>query len=146
MFRILAIAATLFGTIAVARADVYRWTDANGTVQYSDRWVRGSVLIKTDKYRPSTAARTPVASSVPSSNAAIASRQAQAQAAQTVKQDIAKTKDEQCKQAKDEYDAAIRSRRIYRAAANGERQYMPDAEADAYRVELLNRRKTACGS
>ena len=49
MFRILAIAATLLAVASAAQADVYRWTDAKGTVQYSDKWVPGSTLMKTDK-------------------------------------------------------------------------------------------------
>ena len=48
MFRILAIAATLFGLTAAAQADVWRFVDAQGHVQYSDRWVPGSVLVKTE--------------------------------------------------------------------------------------------------
>ena len=51
MFRILAIAATLVGLTAAAHADVYRWTDAQGHVQYSDRWVPGSMLVKTHRVR-----------------------------------------------------------------------------------------------
>ncbi len=49
MFRILAITATLLGVASAAHADVYRWTDAKGTVQYSDKWVPGSTLVKTSK-------------------------------------------------------------------------------------------------
>ena len=49
MFRMLVIVAALLGAQAIARADVYRWVDAQGRVQYSDRWVPGSELVKVDK-------------------------------------------------------------------------------------------------
>src|SRR3954453_21856561 len=48
MFRILAIAGALLGLASVAQADVWRWTDPNGTIHYSDNWVPGSTLVKTE--------------------------------------------------------------------------------------------------
>lgn len=145
MFRILAMTAALFGAIATAHADVYRWVDANGTVQYSDRWVPGSVLVKTAVPRGSSVdASTPAAPASAADATATDSQQQQSQ--QTVQQDVAKTREEQCKKAKADYQSAIEHPRLYRTLPNGEREYVSDAEADAYRVELLNRRKEFCGS
>lgn len=146
MFRTLAITATLFfGVMAVAQADVYRWHDAQGHVQYSDRWVPGSELIKTDKNHPrsepSTANAAQATATTPDANAQLA----QQRAAQTVRQDVAKSREEQCKEATAEYEQAIQSRRIYREGPNGEREYISDAEADAYRLSLLKTRQAVCG-
>jgi hypothetical protein len=140
MYRILAIATTLLGLANAAHADVYRWVDANGTVQYSDRWVPGSVLVKTDKNRGTP---PPPTVSEPTAPGDIAS---QADAQRTVAQDVAKSKAEQCKKATEAYEKAIASRRIYKDGKDGTREYLSDADADAYRAQLLTARKLNCGS
>jgi hypothetical protein len=147
MFRILAIAATLIGIATAAHADVYRWTDAQGRVQYSDRWVPGSTLIK------STSARNPAAEApaqsdqqkLAASNSDLARQQAQRETEQAVKQDVAASKAEQCKKVSDAYQKSIESRRLYKEGKNGEREYVSDQEADAYRAKLLSERKEICG-
>ena len=58
MFRILATAVALIGVVAAAHADVYRWTDAQGEVHYSDKWVPGSTLIKGTSRTPAPPAQT----------------------------------------------------------------------------------------
>ena len=65
MFRILAIAGALLGLASVAQADVWRWTDPNGTIHYSDNWVPGSTLVKTDSRSTYSGAPT---SSAPAAN------------------------------------------------------------------------------
>jgi uncharacterized protein DUF4124 len=157
MFRILAIAATLFGLTAAAQADVWRFVDAQGHVQYSDRWVPGSVLIRTDHATPDPSASSdspssdPASSSEPSdqqrlnaSNAAIAEQQDQNAAQQQVRNDVQKVKDEDCKRFTAEYEKAIQARRLYKEK-DGQRTYVSDSEADAYRLDLFNKRKQACG-
>jgi ABC-type uncharacterized transport system auxiliary subunit len=144
MSRILAITLILLGTASAAQADVYRWTDADGTVKFSDRWVPGSVLVKTDKSRPATSAAP---ASAPAGTAARGDEILAAQRDQrTVQQDTDKVKAEQCKKARESYEKAIQSRRIFKQVANGEREYLSDADADAYRAELLRNRKATCGS
>jgi len=146
MIRILAIAGALLGLASVAQADVWRWTDPNGTVHYSDSWVPGSTLIKTDS-RNSYSAPAPAEAAASEGTAPTPSEQAEAQRNQrTVEQDVAKAKADQCKKATDAYEQAIHSRRIYQAKDGGEREYLSDKDADAYRLQLLNARKQACGS
>ena len=147
MFRILVIAATLLGVASAAQADVYRWTDARGNVQYSDRWVPGSVLVKTDKGQPAPTPDTrAVAGTAPAASPSASNPVTQQQDKRTVEQDVAKNRAEQCKQARAAYEKAVQSRRIYKEGANGAREYVSDADADAYRLELLNARKQTCGS
>ncbi len=149
MFRIEAIAVALIGGLAatVAQADVYRWTDPQGHVQYSDRWVPGSTRIMTTSPHGAT---NPVPSEqtdsqkLAASNAS-AQQQAQQDAEKTVKRDMAANKAEQCKRATEAYQKAIESRRIYKEGKDGERQYISDKEADAYRARLLLERKATCG-
>jgi uncharacterized protein DUF4124 len=144
MFRILAIAGALLGLASAAQADVWRWTDPNGTIHYSDSWVPGSTQVKTGSGYSS-----PSSSDAPSSNGAspTPSEQADAQRDQrTVAEDVAKVKAEECKKATEAYEKAIHSRRIYQDKPGGEREYLNDKDADAYRLQLLNARKQVCGA
>jgi hypothetical protein len=150
MFRILAIAGALLGLASVAQADVWRWTDPNGTIHYSDSWVPGSTLVKTESRSTYDPAAAPAASTpAPSTNRApTPSEQAQTQRDQrAVAADVAKAQADQCKKAREAYERAVQNRRLYKKEApDGTRDYMSDADADAYRLQLLNARKQACGS
>jgi uncharacterized protein DUF4124 len=142
--------ASLIVICGVAHADVYRWVDERGEAHYTDRWVPGSELIKSSKPRPTEA--TPAASQAQSkpqtSSATQAAAARQQQAAEAaVKADVAKTKEAQCKQAKDRYEKAIEARRIYKPGKEGQdREYMSDAETDAYRLQARNDVTLTCGS
>ena len=61
------------------------------------------------------------------------------------RQDVAKTQEEQCKKATERYDKAIQARRIFKTAPDGTKEYVSDAEADAYRAEALLDKEAACG-
>ena len=148
MFRILAIAGALLGLASVAQADVWRWTDPNGTIHYSDSWVPGSTLVKTESrssYNSAPADSTPAPSA---KRAPTPSEQAQTQRDQrAVAADVAKAQADQCKKVSEAYERAVQNRRLYKKEGkDGSRDYMSDAEADAFRLQLLNSRKQACGS
>ena len=147
MLRLVSIAAlVLAGACTLARADVFRWVDAQGVVHYSDEWMPGSVVVKTVKPRPESAsatARTPSTAAVNSRLTDQLNEQANARA---VQQDVAKARDSQCSWAKDRYMKAIASRRVYKEGKDGERQYMSDADADAYREQARKDVQQACGN
>jgi hypothetical protein len=150
MFRTLALAAVLLGLQATALADVYRRVDAQGHVQYSDRWVPGSELVKVDRNKPNAEAaaarRMADQSKVAAVNTAVTDQRAQENAAQTVRQDVAKTQAEQCKKATERYDKAIQARRIFKTGKDGAKEYVSEAEADTYRAQALLEKQTACGT
>jgi hypothetical protein len=148
----------LVGTVSVAHsADVYRWVDDHGGVHYSDQWVPGSEVIKSSKPRPTsgatdTARHTPDAAKPAGGPSAQASQQ---NAAQAVKQDVAKIREQQCKDAKDRYDKAVQARRIFKQSEGDkskdtdrpdDRQYLSEEEADAYRVKARQDMQDACGN
>lgn len=145
-------AAAILGLAASvgARADVYRWVDAEGRVHYSDRWVPGSELIKINRswQSPEAAAARAAAEQnrLAVTSDRIAAQQAEERAAQAVRQDVAKAREEQCKEAREQYQKAIRARRIYRTGKDGEREYLSEAEADEYRMQARNEMQAACGS
>jgi hypothetical protein len=155
MLRNLAIGTLLFaGTVSLAQADVFRWVDDHGGVHYSDQWVPGSEVIKSAPRPRSSASETPSRTTY---NAPKPSDPpSQDSAAKAVKQDVAKVREQQCKDAKDRYDKAIQARRIYKPSPGGDkskdsdrpddRQYLSEEEADAYRVRARQDVQDLCGT
>src|SRR5690348_16650295 len=160
MLRSLAISSLLLaGTVSVASAsDVYRWVDDHGGVHYSDQWVPGSELIKSTKPRPNSASssdtsRRTAESPKYATSSSPTSPGGQSDATQAVKQDVAKVREQQCKEAKDRYEKAIQARRIFKntgeknkETGEEERQYLTDEEADALRVKARQDMEDLCGS
>lgn len=151
MLRNLAISTLLCaGIVSVAYADVFRWVDDHGGVHYSDQWVPGSEVIKS-----STKARPAGTTSQPASAPKVSSAPSSAtpdNAAKAVKQDVAKVREQQCKEAKDRYEKAIQARRIYKPSADpkatdnpDDRQFLSEEEADAYRVKARQDMQDVCG-
>lgn len=151
MFKILFVALLLAGATAEARAgDVYRYVDAQGGVHYSDTWVAGSTLIKIE-HSPKAGASPPAPIRAQNKALAAASEHASAEAAKqaderAVHAEVAQAREEQCKQAKDSYDKAIHSRRIFKSDKEGQREYLSDADADAYRLQLRTDMQSACAT
>ena len=135
MLRILAITLIALAGVSAAHADVYRWVDSNGVVQYSDRWVPGSVLVKQDKSRPSASASSAPAAPAATPTAVPTSRAneilAREQDQRTVAADAAKARDENCKKARVRLSAIMGAQRPYRAQPDGERHYLSAEEIDA---------------
>jgi Domain of unknown function (DUF4124) len=157
MLRYLAISTILsVGAVSAAHADVYRWVDDHGGVHYSDQWVAGSEVIKSSQKPPGSGggnSSSQTAYTAPKSTPAPTSRD---DAAKAVKGDVAKVREQQCKEAKDRYEKAIAARRIYKGSAPGDkatkdtdqlddRQYLSEEEADAYRVKARQDVSDLCG-
>ena len=149
MLRKLAIAIVFGGVTAAAQADVYRVVDGQGHVQYTDRWEPGAELVKVDKNRPNPDAtvtrQSTERSKIAASNERIASQQADQNTTKSVQADVAKTREEQCKQAKERYQKAIQARRIFRSGKDGQKEYISDADADAYRIQARKDMDSVCG-
>ena len=147
--RLLVSALFLAGAVTMARADVYRWVDDRGQPHYSDQWMPGSEIIKTSKTHPPGAdgpARTADQRSLTASNSRIAAQLGDDDNARAVQQDLASRHAVLCKQSRDNYMKAITSRRVYKEGADGARDYLSDADADAYREQLRKQVQDYCGS
>jgi hypothetical protein len=151
MIRTLAIALVLtLAAIAAHAADVYRWVDAQGGVHYTDTWVPGSTLIKVD-HRPHASDTAPPSGPSAQSKALNAGARASADVTKAADEramhaDVAQAQEAQCKQAKDDYNKAISSRRIWNTDKDGQRQYLSEADADAYRLQKRTDMQNVCGS
>lgn len=143
----IAISVALALASLAAQADVYRWVDATGEEHYSDRPVEGAELIRTTTPRPPGATSTPprVATATPAATPADAEARATRAAQREVEKDLAAQREKACAEAKARYEKSLQARRIYRTLENGEREYLPDAEADKVRVANRAAMDAACG-
>jgi hypothetical protein len=147
--RLLVSALIIAGACTLARADVYRWVDDKGQPHYSDQWMPGSEVIKTSKAHPpgtDSAARGADQKSLTASNKTISSQLEAQDNSRAVQQDVASRHAALCKQSKDSYMRAVTSRRVYKEGANGDRSYLSDSDADAYREQLRKQVQDYCGS
>jgi hypothetical protein len=150
MLRFISIAALIVaGAVATAQADVYRWVDEHGQPHYSDQWVPGSEIIKTGKGHPpgsEAAALNAEQKSLSASNQRVDTQLSEDANAKATQQDVAKNREQQCKAMKARYISAVQSRHIYKTAADGTREFLPDPDADAYRAQARKDVMDACGS
>jgi Domain of unknown function (DUF4124) len=152
MFRTLSFALLLTGAAwAAPAADVYRFVDAQGGIHYTDTWVPGSTVIKVE-HRPTSGGSAPATARTAQGQQAIASgdraradlaKQADERAVHT---DVAQAHEEDCTKAKESYDKAVKSRRIIKTDKEGQREYLSETDADAYRLQLRQDVQAACGA
>ncbi|HSY07249.1 MAG TPA: DUF4124 domain-containing protein [Steroidobacteraceae bacterium] len=152
MFRTLSLALLLTGAaLAAPAADVYRYVDAQGGIHYTDTWVPGSTLIKMDHRATSGGAPPPTTRTAQSQQATTPANKVAADLARqaderAVHADVAQAREDDCTKAKDSYDKAVRSRRIIKTDKDGQREYLSEADADAYRLQLRQDVQSACGT
>jgi Domain of unknown function (DUF4124) len=137
--------AVLLGAAGTARADtVYEWTDAHGQVHYTDQWVPGAKVVRTDTIHQS--ADSSATQGIQNESNAASHDLKQQQEAQSVQQDEAKARAARCAQDKEQYQRMIESRRIYTTDKSGNRTYLSDADADAARLQAKQAMDADCGS
>src|SRR3979490_2153846 len=129
MKRLLLLAA-LVAWSGMASAVVYKWTDAQGKLQYGDRPPDGvhAVVVELLGTHATSTGRTaspaPAQSPAPAARTAVAtSTPKDAEDKKAVDQDVAQSRDKQCTDAQERYKKLIEGRRIYKTGPDGERQY-----------------------
>jgi len=139
--------AALLAWSAMASAVVYKWTDAQGKVQYGDRppdGVHAEVVeglgVNHTAARPSSSS---AASGTPTANNTAPKDDATKQA---VDADVAATREKQCADAQAAYKKLIEGRRIYKTGADGERQYLTSDQIDSERVNAKRDVEATCNS
>jgi hypothetical protein len=148
---IAAIAGVLVCT-AVQAGDVYKYTDERGNTMYTDRPMPGAVRVSSAVQRPAQVTERNYAAQqstsnqqLAASNQRIAQGQADSRAATQVAKDLEATRAARCKQARDNYNLAINSRRLYTADKDGNRTYLTDAQLAAERIEAQKTVEAICG-
>jgi hypothetical protein len=107
--------------------------------------VPGSEVIKTGKVRPDSATINPGASRA-AQTSRVSAQLADENNVRAVQQDVAKTREAQCKKAQAAYTDSVTHRRVYKTDATGQRNYMSDAELDGYREQTRKNVLELCGS
>jgi len=146
----LMVCAALIAWSSLASAVVYKWTDAQGKLQYGDRppdGVHAEVvqLLGTHASTARNASSTPAQASSERPAAANPTPKDAADK-KAVDQDVAQVKDKQCTDAQDRYKKLIEGRRLYKAGPDGERQFMTSEEIDTERLNAKRDVDQICNS
>ena len=155
MKRVL-LCAALLAWSGLASAVVYKWIDAQGKLQYGDRppdGVHAQVVeglgtthgARSEQARPSVAP-TSASSSQPVKSAPQTKGSGDDDIKKTVDDDVAQVKEKQCADAQARYKNLIEGRKLYKAGADGERQYLTSEEIDAERLNAKRDIDTICNS
>ena len=149
---IIAVIVGVLTCTAVQAGDVYKYTDERGNTMYTDRPMPGAVRISSGAQRPQeVAARNAAAEQsattqqLAASNQRIAQGQQDARAAAQVAKDLEASRAARCKQARDNYNTAINSRRLYTTDKDGNRQYLSDTQIASERIEAQKSVDAICG-
>jgi len=145
---------TLVAATTALGAEVYRSTDANGTVSYSDRPQNDRaepVFVATP--HPGTPATAPSARAKPTASQAAAKSGEQAAAQPGSNAAAAKPltpaeqaaeKEKNCKTAQERQQKYAESHRLYRTSPNGEREYLNANEIDEAKAKAAAEVDTWC--
>jgi hypothetical protein len=147
MKRLLLFAA-LIAWSGMASAVVYKWTDAQGKLQYGDRPPDGVHAEVVELLVPHSATSHSTSETAPASTAAKSPPPTpkDIQEKKAVDQDVAQTRDKQCTEAQDRYKRLIEGRRLYKTGPDGERQFMNSEEIDTERLNAKRDVDTICNS
>lgn len=148
-----AIAGVLSCAVLTAHAgDVYKYTDERGNTMYTDKPMPGAVKVSSSAVRPPevtqrnyNAQQATNSQQLAASNQRIAQGQTDARAASQVAKDLESTRAARCKQARDNYDTTINSRRLYTTDKDGNRQYLSDSQLATERLEARKQVDAICG-
>lgn len=146
MKRVL-LCAALMAWSGIASAVVYKWVDGQGKIQYGDHppdGVHAVVVELLGSHVPRAAAPAPASRPT---RAATKNPVAQDdEAKKAVEEDVAQVRDKQCADAQERYKKLIEGRRLFKAGADGERQYLSSEEIDAERVNAKREVDAVCNS
>ena len=144
----LLVCAALIAWSSLASAVVYKWTDAQGKLQYGDRPPDGVHAEVVELLGTHVARTTPTKDASSSSRTGAKNDTAQddANTKKAVDSDVQQVKDQQCAAAQEQYKKLIEGRRIYKTGADGERQYLTSEEIDTQRADAKREIDATCNS
>lgn len=136
--------------VSASQADVYRFIDSKGQVQYTDKpeTLPAELLAKLKSQRTNNAAIADrVAADLKARDAATKAQEtASKTAAEKAKADqvTAADKANRCMQARNQYAAVTTTGRVFTVDEKGERSYMDDAQLEKSRVTAKEQMDTWC--
>lgn len=137
----------------LALATIYKWSDADGAIHYTDRPPpAGAKLIAVEdasvqrERAPRPIPVAPVAGGTTGTAGSPAPTTGnEAKLKQAVAQDVAKASEQACKDAQQRYSNYIASRRLYREGPNKERVYLSETELETERLNARREVDDVCG-
>lgn len=151
MKRVL-LCAALIAWSGVASAIVYKWVDAQGKIQYGDRPPDGAHAEIVDMPGSHAARSAPARPAVVAAASQTSKAAARAPSARddsvkkSVADDVAQTREKQCADAQDRYKKLIEGRKLYKAGADGARDYLTSDQIDSERVDAKRDIDSICNS
>lgn len=135
--------------VSVSQADVYRFVDSKGQVQYTDRpeTLPAELLAKIKSQRTDNSALADrVAADLKARDAAAKAQQGASSGADSKKaaQTTAADKAERCTKARERYESVMTASRIYSTDEKGERVYMDEKQSEQARVSAKQLVDTWC--
>jgi hypothetical protein len=150
--KILAVIAGVLACAVAQAGDVYKYVDERGNTMYTDKPMPGAVRVSAATQRPpevqertAAARQTANTNQVNSANQRFADDQSNQRAAAQVAKDLADSRMERCKKAREQYQASLDARKIYRDKPGGEREYLSENEAAQARVDARKNVDAICG-
>jgi hypothetical protein len=150
MPRLIAAFALSLLAVSVSQADVYRFVDSHGQVQYTDRpeTLPAELLNKIRSQRTDNSALADrVAADLKARDAAVKAQESSSKAvADKAKADqvTAADKANRCTEARSHYAAVSTTGRVYTVDAKGERSYMDDSQLEKTRATAKEQMDTWC--
>lgn len=134
---------------SAATADVYKYVDEQGNVQYTDkpRTLPAERLNVQTRRTDTVAVQARQAEEMERMQAASQAYQQNAQqraAERGAAEEAAQAQAERCAQARERYERYMTSQRLYEPLPDGERRYLSDAELDAARAAAKTSMDEAC--
>ena len=143
LFLILAVAGT-------ASSQIYKWTDEDGNVHFTDKPVEGDAERVAIQSRRTDAERVQAQVQARAEAAArAAEEEAAAQPQGPTAEELqarAEQRAEQCAKYRERLQRFVQSRRIYREDENGERVYLSEEEMQKAREDVENKVQEYCNS
>jgi hypothetical protein len=137
----------LLATFAAHGAEVYRSTDANGNVRYSDRPDGDnsqSVYVATPRAGRPGNTIAPRQAAKPAAGEKAAKDGEQTGQREPTAQELAAVRAKNCQTARERQDKYAVAHRLFREQPNGEREYLSDAEIDEAKAKAAEDVKTWC--
>ncbi len=150
MLRITTLFALSLIAAGISHADVYRYVDKNGNVQYTDKpeQLPAELLAKLKSQRTDNSALADRVAADLKARDAVAKTQdaASKEAAEKAKAaaTTAADKADRCTRARNQYANVSQTGRVYTLDDKGERVYMDDAQLEASRVTAKEQMDTWC--
>lgn len=133
----------------VGASEIYKWTDDDGNVHYTDTPVEGAERLDIQSRNTDNTAVSRQTAAFQERQVARAEAKAEAEASQPSEEELmaaAREKQEQCSKYRDRLTTMVQSRRLYREDENGEREYLDDEEMQQAREKVQSQVEEYCGA